>query len=115
MRYPDHITVYHKVGTEPKPGMDAFIFDVVILSELHQRIAARCYEDCVYYNYQVGKKTALKPFMVDVLQETWRLQEEARRDNSQRVQRLLSRVRQLEIDSWDREDAVEDMGASGAT
>jgi hypothetical protein len=113
MRYPDHITVYHKLGTEPKADMEAFVFDVVILSELHQRIAARVFEDCVYYDYRAGKKTPLKPFMIDVLRETWRLQEEARQTNSERVQGLLDRVRQLEVDSWDREGAVEDMGPSG--
>jgi hypothetical protein len=113
MRYPDHITVYHKLGTKPKPGMDAFVFDVVILSELHQRIAARVYEDCAYYDYRAGKKTSLQPFMIDVLAETWRLQEEARGVNSRRVQGLLERVRVLEIESWDRKDAVENMGSTG--
>ncbi len=113
MRYPDHISVYHKLGTKPKPGMDAFIFDVVILSELNQRIAARCFESCVYYDYRLGKKTPLKDFMVDVLGETWELQKAAKQANSARVQGLLDRVRMLEVESWDREDAVEDMGSSG--
>jgi hypothetical protein len=113
MRYPDHITVYHKLGTKPEAGKDVFIWDVVILSELHQRIAARVYEDCVYYDYRAGKRTPLKPFMVDVLGETWRLQEEAKRVNSQRVNGLLERVRKLELDSWDKEGAVEDMGSAG--
>ncbi|KAK5172912.1 uncharacterized protein LTR77_003034 [Saxophila tyrrhenica] len=113
MKYPDHVTVLHKLGTKPKPGMDAFIFDVVILSELHQRIAARVYEDCVYYDYRAGKKTSLKPFMVDVLSETWRLQEAVKQANSERVQGLLERVRKLEVESWDREGAMEDTGSAG--
>lgn len=92
--------------------MDAFVFDVVILSELNQRIAARVYEDCVFYDYKAGKKTALKDWMIDVLAETWRLQEEAKLVNSERVRRLLDRVRTLEVESWDREGAVEDMGSS---
>lgn len=112
MRYPDHITVYHKLGTKPERGIDAFVFDVVILSELNQRIAARVYEDCVFYDYRAGKKTALKAWMIDVLGETWRLQEQAKRVNSERVRGLLDRVRTLEVESWDREDAVEDMGSS---
>lgn len=112
MRYPDHVTVYHKLGTKPEEGMDSFKFDVVILSELNQRIAARCYEDCVFYDYVAGKKTAFKPFMLEALGETWKLQEEARKVNSERVQALLDRVRRLEVESWDREGAVEDMGTS---
>ena len=113
MKYPDHISVYHKLGREPQRGMDAFLFQVVILSELHQRIAARVTEDCVLYDYRIGKKTTLKPFLVDVLRETWRLQEEAKRANSHRVGALLDRVRKLEVESWDSTDAVEDMGTAG--
>lgn len=107
MKYPDHISVYHKLGMEPTEGTDAFLFHVVILSELQQRIAARVTEDCVLYDYRIGKKTTLKPFMVAVLRETWRLQEEAKRTNSDRVRGLLDRVRKLEVESWDREGAVE--------
>ncbi len=99
MKFPDHVTVYHKLGVEPKEGMDAFNFDVIILSELHQRPAARVVEDCVLYDYMRGKKTTFKPFMLEVLKETWRLQEEAKRTNSERVRGLLDRVRKLEVDS----------------
>ena len=112
MKYPDHITVYHKLGTEPKPGTDTFIFDVVIISELAQRIAARVTEDVVLFDYRTSKKTPMQPFMVEVLQETWRLQKEAKRTNGERVNGLLDRVRKLETDSWDREGAVEDMGSA---
>ena len=113
MKYPDHITVYHKLGTEPHSDSDAMLFDVVIISELHQRVAARVAEDVVIYDYRVGKKTAMPRFMVDVLRETWRLQEEAKRSNSERVRALLDRVRKLETHSWDREGAVEDLGSAG--
>ncbi|KAI7460816.1 hypothetical protein KC351_g17092 [Hortaea werneckii] len=110
MKWPDNISVYHKLRAEPTTGTDSFILDVLIMSELHQRPAARCIEDIVVYDYTVGKKTALRPFMLDVFKDTWQLQEEAKRKNSARVYGLLDRVRQLEQDSWDRKDAVEDMG-----
>lgn len=111
MKYPDRISVYHKLGVEPTADTDAFHFDVLILSEAHQRPAARLVEDCVVYDYTKGKKTTLKPFMIEVLQETWRLQQEAKRINTERLQGLLNRVRSLETESWDREGAVEDMGS----
>lgn len=111
MKFPDRISVYHKLGVEPQPDTDAFHFNVLILSELHQRPAARLVEDCVLYDYSKGKKTTFKPFMLEVLRETWRLQEEGRRSNIQQVHGLLGRVRKLEMESWDREDAVEDMGS----
>ena len=49
--------------------------------------------------------------MVEVLGETWRLQEEAKRLNGERIRGLLDRVRRLETESWDREGAVEDQGS----
>lgn len=112
MQYPDHVTIYHKLAKQPTEGTDTFDLHVLILSELHQRPAARVVEDCVLYDYRKGKKTPIRPFMLDVLQETWRLQEEAKRENSRRVVDLLDRVRRLELESWDRADAVEDMGSS---
>lgn len=115
MQFPDHVTIYHKLGKEPTEGTDTFDLHVVILSELHQRPAARVIEDCVLYDYRKGKKTPLQPFMLDVLRQTWRLQENAKRVNSERVMSLLNRVRKLETGSWDRADAVEDMGGASSS
>ncbi|CAK4034928.1 Hypothetical predicted protein [Lecanosticta acicola] len=115
MQYPDHVTIYHKLGKEPTEATDTFDLHVVIISELKQRIAARVVEDCVLYDYRKGKKTPFRPFMLDVLRETWRLQEDAKRVNSERVIGILDRVRKLETESWDRADAVEDMGSAATT
>jgi len=114
MTWPDRITVLHKLRTEPVEATDHFILDVLILSERHQRPAARCVEDIVVYDYRKAKKTPLQPFMVEKFRETFRLQEEARRRNGERVRELLERARELEKGSWDREGAVEDLGSAGA-
>lgn len=112
MKYPDHISVYHKIANEPTESTEGFIFDVLIISEIHQRVAARVTEDCPVFDYRIGKKATLPPFMIEVLRETWRLQEAAKQNNTQRVYGLLERVRKLETESWDREGAVEDMGSA---
>jgi len=112
MMYPDHISVYHKLHAAPGET-DALLLDVVILSELHQRPAARLFEDCALYDYRKGKKAAMPPWMTDAFMETWGLQEKAKRVNSERVYGLLDKVRSLEIESWDREGAVEDTGSAG--
>jgi hypothetical protein len=112
MMYPDHISVYHKLHSAPGET-DALLLDVVILSELHQRPAARLFEDCALYDYRKGKKATMPPWMTDAFKETWRLQEEAKRVNSERVYGLLDKVRSLETESWDREGAVEDTGSAG--
>lgn len=112
MKFPDHISVYHKISSEPTESTDGFIFDVLIVSEVHQRVAARVTEDCPVYDYRIGKKATLPPFMIEVLRETWRMQEKAKRENTRRVYGLLERVRKLEEESWDHEGAVEDMGSA---
>lgn len=111
MTFPDRVSVYHKLSSEPD-GSDALLLDGLVLSELHQRPAARTYEDIALYDYRRARKTDKPPWMLEVLRETWRLQEEAKKRNGDRVLGLLEQVRQLEVESWDRPDAVEDMGSA---
>lgn len=113
MIWPDRISVYHKLRSAPTATTDSFILDVLILSEKHQRPAARCVEDIVVYDYRQGRKSPLRDFMVEKFQETFELQEEARRRNEGKVRNLLHRVAMLEKQSWNREDAVEDKGRAG--
>lgn len=112
MTYPDHITVLHKLATPPSASTDHFILDVVIFSERHQRPAARLVEDIVVYDYVRGKKAPLKPFMVEGFQQVWREQESVRAEVGMRVKSIEERIREIEKASWDRADAVEDMGSA---
>lgn len=113
MAWPDRISVYHKLRSAPTVSTDSFILDVMILSERHQRPAARCVEDIVVYDYQRGRKSPLRSFMVEKFQETYQLQEQTKARNDARVRNLLARVGQLEKASWDKVGAVEDMGNAG--
>ncbi len=110
MTWPDRISVYHKLRAAPTATTDSFILDVLILSERHQRPAARCEEDIVVYDYRRGVKSPLRDFMVAQLKETFDLQEQSKMRNESRVRDLLERVRRLEKNVWDRSDAVEDIG-----
>jgi hypothetical protein len=87
------------------------MLDVMILSEVRQRPAARCLEDCVTYDYRQGRKTTLPPWMLEQLEKTFDLQERSKSDNSRRIRVLLDRVRALEKQTWDRDDATEDFGS----
>jgi Thioesterase-like superfamily len=111
MTWPDRITVYHKLRPLPADPA-AFDLDVIILSELHQRPAARCAESLVVYDYRLGQKAAMPSFMRDVFEETLRLQDAAKTECGRRVQSLLERVETLERESWNREGAKEDMGSA---
>lgn len=112
LQFPDRVTVLHKLRDKPLPSMDHFILDGLILSELHQRPAARSVEDIVVYDYKKASKTPLKPFMVDTLTRIWDEQEEARRKNNRRVIELVERLERLEKGTWDKEGAVEKFGVS---
>jgi hypothetical protein len=108
----NRITVLHKLRDNPTQNTDHFILDVLILSEAQRRPAARCIEDIVVYDYRAAKKSPLPPFMIQKFQETFKLQEQTKEKNSNRVRVLLDRVRELEKGSWDRPDAREDFGSA---
>lgn len=91
---------------------DHFILDVVILSELHRRPAARCVEDIAVYDYRAARKSTMKPFMVKKLLETYELQEEAKQKYGSKVLELINKVQRLEQGTWDRPDAKEDHGGA---
>ncbi|KAI1499736.1 Thioesterase/thiol ester dehydrase-isomerase [Biscogniauxia marginata] len=112
MTYPDSISVYHKLRAQPSPSDTSLILDCVILSHRHRRVAARTEEDIVVYDYRQAQKTRVPPFALDLLRDTWRLQEEETRRARERVWGLIREVESLEKETWDREDAVEDLGAA---
>ena len=110
MTWPDHISVYHKLRSAPTESAESFSLDVLILSDRHQRAAARCVEDIVIYDYKQGSKMQLPPFMIQKFTDIWKTQERARSCNESKVRELLERVTRLERETWDREGAVEDKG-----
>lgn len=116
MTWPDKITIYHKLTRDPSSALSqsAFEQEVLILSEARQRPAARCLEENVIYDYQQQRKTLTPPaFILDQFKKTWELQEDAKQFWRQRIAEIEDSVRTLEVESWDREDAVEDMGSAG--
>lgn len=118
MTWPDKITVYHKLAHDPDSfsSHSAFELQVMILSEARQRPAARCHEDIVTYDYKLGAKTpSLPAFVKNQFKTMWAKQQEAKKTWQQRILDIEEDVRQLEAASWDRPDAVEDMGAAPGT
>lgn len=112
MKWPDRISVYHKLRSRPDESSESIVLDSVIISETKQRPAARCVEDVVVYDYRSSKKTSLPPFVLDQFQRTYDLQEAAKVENRDKINHLIDRVRDLECASWDRPDAKEDLGRS---
>ncbi|KAL8943603.1 MAG: hypothetical protein Q9216_000968 [Gyalolechia sp. 2 TL-2023] len=112
MSWPDQISVYHKLRSPPFETSDSFTLDVLILSEKHQRAAARCIEDIVIYDYRRGQKVPMRPFMFEQFSKSWQAQEEAKRRNGAKIEGLLERVRQLEERDLDKAEAAVDLDTS---
>jgi hypothetical protein len=116
MKFPDKITVYHKLVYDPSSSISsqsAFQLQVMIMSEAKQRPAARCHEDIVMYDYRKNQKTPELPYFIfEQFKNIWELQEKAKKEWQQRILAIESQVRTLEVESWDRADAVEDTGSA---
>ena len=112
MEWPDKISAYHKIRVMPKETDSSMLLDVMILSEDKQRIAAKAEEDVVVYNYKAGKKSTLPDYMLTQFKRQFEEQEVAKEQNAQRVREILGQVRALEQETWDREDAKEDLGSA---
>ncbi|CAI7659324.1 unnamed protein product [Penicillium viridicatum] len=116
MESPDKITVYQKLIPDPSrhlSAQSAFRLEVMILSEAHQRPAARCFEDIVIYDYKKNRKTVnIPPFILEQFEAMWKQQEQEKENWRRRIADIENRVRNLELESWDRADAVEDNGSA---
>jgi len=112
MTYPDTISVYHKLRDAPQEAPTSVVLDCVILSHRHRRAAARTIEDVVVYDYRKGGKTEMPAFMRDVLADTWELQLQETVRARTRIWELIDAVEKLEKETWDRDDAVEDLGSA---
>ncbi|KAJ0277602.1 hypothetical protein COL940_007708 [Colletotrichum noveboracense] len=96
MAYPDNVTVLHKLAAKPTYESDFVLLEALLVSDRHRRPAARCFEDIVVYDYKTAKRTALKPFMVDRLRETYEAQERSKRECEEKIEGLVKVVERLE-------------------
>lgn len=90
------------------------MLDVVILSNRHQRIAARGEEEIVMYDYTKLRKTPIPPFMMDAFAKTWADQENQQLEAAINAFKIELRLMLLEKMTWDHEGAVEDLGVSNS-
>lgn len=116
MTYPDAISVYHRLRVSPEADLKAtsLLLDCVVLSHGHKRIAARLYEDVSFYDYRTASKTQMPEFVRKVLTDIWRQQLQETALTRMRIWELVAAVERLEKQTWDREDAVEDLGSVAA-
>ncbi|KAI1272777.1 thioesterase-like superfamily-domain-containing protein [Xylaria sp. FL0933] len=112
MTAPDTISAYHRLRIRPEESHTSLMLECIILSHTHRRVAARTIEDVSIYDYREAKKMVLPDFMIDVFHDRWRKQEERSNWARERIWGLLNEVESLEKETWNRADAVEDLGAA---
>lgn len=95
MKFPDRITVLYKLVEPPTYDTTSLKMEAWILSEQHRRVAARCVDDTAIYDYTSGKKSVLKAFMVDKLQQTFELQEACKKKYTEEANRTITAVEEL--------------------
>lgn len=96
MNYPDRATVLYKLVGRPDSSSSSLELEAAVYSETHQRVAARCIESTVIYDYRTAKKTPLPGFMVERFQQTYDRQVETRRHQYAQAQELSRVVEELE-------------------
>ncbi|KAK2034800.1 hypothetical protein LX32DRAFT_551416 [Colletotrichum zoysiae] len=96
MKFPDRIHVLYKLTEPPNYDTTSLNLEAWVLSDNHRRIAARCIEEIAIYDYAVGKKSVLKSFMVERLQQTFLLQEKARIAFQGEARQVIAAVEKLE-------------------
>ncbi|OHW94406.1 hypothetical protein CSPAE12_07030 [Colletotrichum incanum] len=96
MKFPDRIHVLYKMTEPPTYQTTSLHMEAWILSDKHRRIAARCTDETAINDYGAGKKSVLKPFMVENLQQTFEMQEEARKRFQEEAGRVIGAVEELE-------------------
>ncbi|KAG7431835.1 hypothetical protein Forpi1262_v007001 [Fusarium oxysporum f. sp. raphani] len=97
LEFPDHITVLYKLLEAPTNESTSLKMEAWILSEQYRRLAARCIDDTVIYDYTTAKKTALKPFMVDKFQETFSMQQANQRKYTDQAKQAIQAAEELQI------------------
>lgn len=97
MKFPDHITVVYKLLESPTCESTSLKMEACILSKQHRRMAARCVDDTVTYDYTSGQKSALKPFMVEKLQHTFKRQEHCQKKYTDEAMRVIKDVEELKM------------------
>ncbi|KAI3580776.1 thioesterase-like superfamily-domain-containing protein [Fusarium oxysporum f. sp. albedinis] len=97
LEFPDHITVLYKLLEAPTNESTSLKMEAWILSEQYRRLAARCIDDTVIYDYTTAKKTVLKPFMVDKFQQTFSMQQANQRKYTDQAKRAIQAAEELQI------------------
>ncbi|CAG8980877.1 hypothetical protein HYALB_00013182 [Hymenoscyphus albidus] len=110
LTFSDKVIVYSRLRSLPKPTDTSFVLETSIISNRHQRVAARCEEEIVVYDYTKKRQTPFPPQMTEALENFWLEQEKCQRTVRGVLFALELRLMILEKLTWDRDGAVEDFG-----
>jgi Thioesterase-like superfamily len=97
LTFPDRITVLHKLRKLSSDTPDTFKLDVVILSEKTRRVAARCEEEIVVYDYRVAKKAPMDDWVASAFEIIIEEQEGWQEKCKEKLRDVDGQLRELEV------------------
>ncbi|KAH7324829.1 thioesterase-like superfamily-domain-containing protein [Stachybotrys elegans] len=75
LRYPDNIFVVHRLTKKPDETSSSIFLEAMICSQSHRRVAARCFEELVFYDYDRGTRAEIPDYMLSQFIERYEQQE----------------------------------------
>ncbi|KFA49935.1 hypothetical protein S40293_01231 [Stachybotrys chartarum IBT 40293] len=94
--FPDQINVVYKLTQAPKADSTSLFLEAAIYSSRNRRLAAKCYEELVVYNYRKAERATLPSWLYAGLRDVWNMQGEAVEWAEKEIRELLRRFEEFE-------------------
>jgi hypothetical protein len=94
--FPDQINVVYKLTQAPKADSTSLFLEAAIYSSRNRRLAAKCYEELVVYNYRKAERATLPSWLYAGLRDVWNMQGEAIEWAEKEIRELLRRFEEFE-------------------
>lgn len=94
--FPDQINVVYKLAQAPEANSTSLFLEAAIYSSRNRRLAAKCYEELVVYNYRKAERATLPPWLYAGLRDVWKMQGEAVEWAEKEIHELLRRFEEVE-------------------
>ncbi|RSL91583.1 hypothetical protein BHE90_002530 [Fusarium euwallaceae] len=97
VKFPDRVSVFHKILKPPDAVSDHFLLEVLILSEYNYKIAARLAEDVAIWDFEREQNTTLKPNQVRDLNRIYKRQPLNREAADKEIDEWMRKLANIEM------------------
>ncbi|KAJ4307664.1 hypothetical protein N0V84_012574 [Fusarium piperis] len=97
IKFPDRVSVYHRIVKPPDLHTTKLVLEAIILSENNRRVAARCMEELTVYDFKEDKTATLRPNQVRDLNRIFRKQPSNREFADKEIDEFIDRLTDVEM------------------